>query len=279
MVLKNTEGRGHSVPAMYTTDLGEALVGDSHELLRCVESESIDLVLTSPPFALQRQKSYGNEEQGVYVDWLLGFCGEVLRVLKPSGSFVLDLGGAYQKGRPIRSLYNFRVLIRLCDELGFRLAEEFFWHNPAKLPSPAEWVTVRRLRVTDAVNPIWWMSKTEWPKADNRRVLRPYSDSMKNLIQNGYKAKLRPSGHDISAKFQKDLGGSIPHNLLQISNTDSNSMYLRKCKDKGIKPHPARFPQALPEFFIKFLTEPGDLVLDPFAGSNVTGRADRKSVV
>ncbi len=113
----------------------------------------------------------------------------------------------------------------------------------------------------------------EWPKADNRRVLRPYSDSMKNLIQNGYKAKLRPSGHDISPKFQKDLGGSIPHNLLQISNTDSNSMYLRKCKDKGIKPHPARFPQALPEFFIKFLTDPGDLVLDPFAGSNVTGRA------
>jgi DNA modification methylase len=132
---------------------------------------------------------------------------------------------------------------------------------------------VRRVRVTDSVNNVWWMSKTENPKADNRRVLRPYSDSMKHLIKNGYKAKLRPSGHDISTKFQRDLGGSIPHNLLQISNTESNSAYLRLCKEHNIKAHPARFPQALPEFFIKFLTDPGDVVLDIFAGSNATGRA------
>jgi site-specific DNA-methyltransferase (cytosine-N4-specific) len=84
---------------------------------------------------------------------------------------------------------------------------------------------------------------------------------------------MRPSGHDISDKFQKDNGGAIPPNLLQIGNTDSQSHYLRRCKEEGIKPHPARFPQALPDFFVKFLTQPGDLVLDTFAGSNVTGRA------
>ncbi len=274
MGLKNTDGRGQSVPAMYTTDMGEALVGDSHELLRCVESESIDLVLTSPPFALQRQKSYGNEEQGAYVDWLLGFCGEVLRMLKPSGSFVLDLGGAYQKGRPVRSLYNFRVLIRLCDELGFRLAEEFFWHNPARLPSPIEWVNKRKIRVKDSVNTVWWLSKGDEPKADVRRVLVPYSARMLKLLEDPerfYTPKKRPSGHDIGARFSGSNGGAIPSNLLEISNTESNSPYLRLCKLAKVAGHPARFPERLPSFFIKFLTDPGDTVLDFFAGSNTTG--------
>jgi DNA modification methylase len=274
MVLKNIDGRGQSVPAMYTTDLGEALVGDSHELLRCVESESIDLVLTSPPFALQRQKSYGNEEQGAYVDWLLGFCGEVLRVLKPSGSFVLDLGGAYQKGRPVRSLYNFRVLIRLCDELGFRLAEEFFWHNPARLPSPIEWVNKRKIRVKDSVNTVWWLSKGDEPKADVRRVLVPYSARMLKLLEDPerfYTPKKRPSGHDIGARFSGSNGGAIPSNLLEIPNTESNSPYLRLCKLAKVAGHPARFPERLPSFFIKFLTDPGDTVVDLFAGSNTTG--------
>src|SRR5439155_3568250 len=134
-------------------------------------AESVDLVVTSPPFALQRQKEYGNEDQDAYVDWLLGFCSEVRRVLRSTGSFVLDLGGAYMRGRPVRSLYNFRVLLRLCDEHGFRLAEEFYWHNPAKLPSPIEWVNKRKLRAKDSVNTVWWLSKSDFPKADVRRVL------------------------------------------------------------------------------------------------------------
>jgi site-specific DNA-methyltransferase (cytosine-N4-specific) len=184
---------------------------------------------------------------------------------------VLDIGGTWNKGVPTKSLYQYQLLIRLAEH--FHLAQEFFWYNPAKLPSPAEWVTVRRIRVTDAVNTVWWLSKTEWPKANNKRVLRPYSDAMKSLLENGYKAKLRPSGHDISGKFRKDLGGSIPHNLIQIANTESNSIYLRMCKERGLKPHPARFPQALPSFFIEFLTDKADLVVDPFAGSNPTGSA------
>lgn len=255
----------------YSTALGAAYVADSLDFMRALPDESIDLVMTSPPFALKRKKAYGNKDAHEYVDWFMPFAYEVFRVLKATGSFVIDIGGSWISGQPTRSVYQYELLIRLSER--FHLAQEFFWHNPAKLPSPAEWVTVRRIRVTDAVNPVWWMSKTTAPKADNRRVLRPYSDSMKQLIAKGYKAKLRPSGHDISGNFQRDMGGSIPHNLIQISNTESNSAYLRACKMHGIKPHPARFPQALPEFFIKFLTEPGDLVLDIFAGSNTTGRA------
>jgi site-specific DNA-methyltransferase (cytosine-N4-specific) len=225
---------------------------------------------------LLRQKTYGNKDQCDYVDWLLEFGRAALPVLKDSGSFVLDLGGAYQRGRPVRSLYNYRVLLAFCDDLGYELAEEFFWHNPAKLPSPIEWVNKRKIRAKDSVDTVWWFSKTDHPKADITHVLAPYSDRMKTLIANPkkfYRAKERPSGHDIAESFGKDNGGAIPANLLQIPNTESNSLYLRRCKLVGQDSHPARFPSALPEFFIKFLTAPGDVVVDIFSGSNTTGQA------
>ncbi|MGH7410436.1 MAG: DNA-methyltransferase, partial [Candidatus Methylomirabilis sp.] len=245
-------------------------------LLAQLEDETVDLVLTSPPFALQRQKTYGNEDQSTYLDWLLSFCQDVRRVLRTTGSFILDLGGAYTKGRPVRSLHNYRVLLRLCDDLDFRLAEEFFWHNPAKLPSPIEWVNKRKIRVKDSVNTVWWLSKGDFPKADVRRVLVPYSGRMRKLFEDAnrfYTPKKRPSGHDISGRFADVNAGAIPSNLLEISNTESNSLYLRLCKQAKIVGHPARFPEKLPAFFIAFLTDPGDLVLDFFAGSNTTGAA------
>lgn len=260
--------------AVYMTDLGVQLCADSQTYLQALPEDSVDLIMTSPPFALLRQKSYGNEAQDEYVQWLVEFGREARRVLKETGSFVLDLGGAYQRGKPVRSLYNYRVLIQFCDVLGYRLAEEFFWYNPAKLPSPIEWVNKRKIRAKDAVNTVWWFSKSDYPKADVRNVLVPYSDRMKTLLKNPrrfYTPKERPSGHDISAQFGNDNGGAIPSNLLQIPNTDSNSQYLRLCKSLGKDPHPARFPPDLPKFFILLLTDPNDLVVDIFSGSNVTG--------
>lgn len=261
---------------IYRTTRGQAYVGDSLELLTQLPDNTIDLVITSPPFALLRQKTYGNVEETKYVEWIKPFGREVFRVLKESGSFVLDLGGAYRSGIPSRSLYNFRVLLAFCDEIGFHLAEDFYWFNPAKLPSPIEWVNKRKIRAKDSVNTVWWFSKTDSPKADVRKVLAPYSDRMKKLIEDPesfYTPKKRPSGHDISAGFGKDNGGAIPSNLLSIPNTDSNSSYLRLCKELGLERHPARFPPELPAFFIKMLTDEEDAILDIFGGSNTTGFA------
>ena len=252
---------------------GAAYLGDSKKLLQHLPSKSINLILTSPPFALTRKKEYGNKSAEEYVDWFLEFAKEFKRVLKDDGSLVVDLGGAYLPGSPIKSIYQFELLVRLCKELGFFLAQDFYHYNPSRLPAPAEWVNVRRIRVKDSVNVVWWLSVTEYPKANNRNILKPYSLSMKQLLENGYKAKLRPSGHDISTKFKKDNNGAIPPNLLELANTESNSAYLRRCKEANIKPHPARFPVDFPRFFIEFLTERGDIVLDPFAGSNTTGQA------
>jgi DNA modification methylase len=261
-------------PAAYQTALGAAFLGDSLELLNQLPDQSINLVLTSPPFALQREKEYGNKGQDEYIGWLAQFAEVVYRKLKNDGSFVLDLGGAYEKGKPVRSLYNFRVPIYFCDEIGFFLAEDFYWYNPSKLPSPIEWVNKRKIRVKDSVNTVWWFSKSEFPKSDVTKVLTEYSDRMKKLLEDPekfYDPKKRPSGHDIGKSFSKDNGGAIPSNLLQIPNSESNGQYLRGCKALGLKAHPARFPSKLPEFFIRFLTEPGDLVVDIFAGSNTTG--------
>jgi DNA modification methylase len=262
----------------HTTKHGKIYHADSLNVMSVMKGNSVDLIMTSPPFGLTREKEYGNVREEAYLEWFRAFAKQFHRIIKPSGSLVIDLGGAWKPGAPVRSLYHFKLLIMLCDEFGFHLAQEFYWWNPSKLPTPAEWVNIRRIRVKDAVNTVWWLSKSEWPRASNRRVLQPYSASMEALLVNGYKAKLRPSGHDISSKFSINNGAAIPPNLIAIPNTESNSAYLRYCQEHKIKAHPARFPSALPEYFIRMLTDVGDKVFDPFAGSCVTGEvAERLS--
>lgn len=265
----------------YETRTGRAYLGDSLKILGKIPDDSVDLVVTSPPYALHFKKEYGNADKADYIEWMLPFAEQIRRILKDDGSFVLNIGGSYNKGTPTRSLYHFKLLIALVEQVGFHLAQEMFWYNPAKMPVPAEWVTVRRIRVKDSIEYVWWLGKTEWPKATNRNVLRPYSKDMKRLNAKGLKKTKRPSGHAINEGFAKvSAGGSIPPNLIdddtptdlmKFGNNAANDPYTKRCKEAGIKIHPARYPAVLPEFFIKMLTEPGDLIVDPFAGSNTTG--------
>ena len=248
-----------------------------------MNSGSVNLFITSPPFALQRKKAYGNEEQSEYVDWLCQFAELVYDKLRDDGSFVIDIGGAYEKGVPSYSLYQFRALIKMCDVVGFKLAQPFYWHNPSALPAPIEWVNKRKLRAKTSVNTVWWLCKDPLKcKANVSNVLAPYSSRMERLISNPEEfvkkeGTARPSGHVLGkSSWSKNNGGAIPPNLLQIPNSESNSQYLRLCKKIGVKGHPARFPAALPEFFIKFLTDEGDLVVDIFGGSNTTGHTAEK---
>lgn len=264
----------------YKTKYGECLCTDSKMGLQNLNNESIDLVITSPPFALQREKEYGNKNQYDYIDWFCDFAEIVYDKLKITGSFVIDLGGAYKKGVPAYSLYQFKLLIKLCEEIGFELAQPFYWHNPSALPAPIEWVNKRKIRVKNSVNTVWWLCKNSKScKADVTKVLTPYSDRMLKLLEKPEEFikkenTVRPSGHVLGlSSWINNNGGAIPPNMLQIPNSESNSKYLKYCKVMNIKGHPARFPIALPEFFIKFLTEPEDKVVDIFAGSNTTGQA------
>jgi DNA modification methylase len=274
---------------LYKTELGAAYLGESLEALRASPAKSVNLIMTSPPYALHFKKAYGNVSKGEYVKWFLEFAVEMRRILKDDGSFVLNIGGSYNQGTPTRSLYHFKLLIALVEEVGFHLAQECFWYNPAKMPIPAEWVTVRKIRVKDSVEYIWWLSKSPWPKGTNQAVLKnSFSKDMHRLSQRGLRETVRPSGHKINASWatMKTQGAipsnfieqelfsfneEIPESVLKMGNNAANDQYTLRCKEAGLTLHPARFPPALPEFFIKMLTEPGDVVLDPFAGSNTTG--------
>lgn len=262
----------------YRTKLGEAHCGDSLQLIKSeIEDNTVDLVLTSPPFALLQPKEYGNENQENYMDWFCEFGRLIMPKLKDTGSFVVDIGASFNKGEPTYNLYQFRTLLKLCDEVGYKLAQPFYFHNTSALPSPIEYVSKKKIRCKNSVNTVWWLSKTAYPKADVRNILNPYSKSMKKIIKKPSilysKKAVKENRTKVSMKktWSKNNGGSIPSNALLFSNAESNSAYLRKCRQLNIKKHPARFPRALPDFFIKFLTDENDLVVDIFSGSNTTG--------
>jgi len=261
----------------------------------------IQLIFTSPPFPLNSKKSYGNMLGDEYLKWFSALAPLFSEMLTENGSIVIELGNSWESQRPVQSLLPLQSFMGFVShpDADLRLIQEFVCYNPSRLPSPANWVTVERIRTVDSYTRLWWISKTDNPKADNSRVLRPYSDRMKYLLKTGnYNSGKRPSEHKIGeTSFLKDCGGSIAHNLLELeamdsnrkvrlpnafsfSNSNSRDFFAKTCKERNIIPHPARMPMGLPAFFIEFLTEPGDWVLDPFAGSNTTGyaaaRLDRK---
>jgi DNA modification methylase len=263
----------------YATKLGKLIIGTAEEALASDMLKryrgKIDLVFTSPPFPLNRKKKYGNLQGQAYIDWLADFAPTLRAFLKPRGSIVMEVGNAWEPGRPVMSTLALRALLAFLDKGRLLLCQQFIYHNPARLPGPAQWVTVERIRVKDSYSHLWWMAPKARPKATNRRVLQPYSRSMLNLLKTrSYNAGTRPSEHQIGeTSFCRQHKGAIPSNVITLANTQAKSEYLDYCRSKKLTPHPARMPIGLAEFFIKFLTKPGDLVLDPFAGSNTTGAA------
>ena len=235
----------------------------------------VQLIFTSPPFPLNRKKKYGNRQGEAYVKWFASFAPVFRNLLKKDGSIVVELGNAWKPGQPVMSTLALRALLRFLDKGGFHLCQQFVCYNPARLPSPVQWVNVERIRVKDSYTHVWWMSPTQRPKADNRRVLKPYSPAMLHLLSSKkYNSGKRPSQHDIGAtSFLRDNRGAIPSNVITLTNTDNSDRYFSYCREAGHGLHPARMPTGLAEFFIKFLTAPREMVLDPFAGSNTTGAA------
>lgn len=263
----------------YATSCGRMLHGMSDEILADGSLSrfegKVNLIFTSPPFPLNRKKRYGNETGEAYIKWLCTFGPLLKKMLAPDGSIVVEMGNSWEPGMPVMSTLALRALLQFQEENDLHLCQEFIWHNPARLPSPAQWVNVERIRVKDSFTKLWWMAPTEKPKASNQRVLQEYSHAMKTLLKRGtYNAGKRPSEHDISeTAFLRDNGGAIPSNVLTYANTQNGDAYQTYCRENELPLHPARMPADLAKFFIKFLTEAGDIVLDPFGGSNTTGAA------
>lgn len=235
----------------------------------------VKLVFTSPPYPLNRKKKYGNFNGPEYVAWISNLAPRLRDLLTKDGSIVVEIGNSWEPGQPTMSTLAIEALLKFKEVGGLQLCQQFICYNPARLPSPAQWVNVERCRVKDSFTQVWWFSRTARPDASNKRVLKPYSSSMLGLLKRKkYNAGKRPSEHDIGAQsFFKNHGGAIPSNVLTFANTAAGDAYLRHCDRLGLQPHPARMPVGLAEFFIKFLTSRRNLVLDPFGGSNVTGSA------
>jgi DNA modification methylase len=274
---------------VYETDAGQMYCGDTLAFLETQAGRNlhgrVQLAFTSPPFPLVEKKKYGNLQGEEYIDWFASFAPKLRDLLTADGSIVIEIGNSWEPGKPVMSTVVLRALLEFLQRGDLQLCQEFVWYNPARLPSPIQWVNVERSRVKDAFSRIWWMSHVDRPKADNRRVLKPYSASMKRLIETGkYNSGKRPSEYTIGKNsFKTDNQGAIPPNviqgdetpslgsLLKISNTRSSDRYQAHCRDQNMTIHPARMPAELVEFFMKFVTDENDLVFDPFGGSNTTG--------
>lgn len=263
----------------YKTKFGKMYRGLAEEVLSSPQLKKyegkVQLIFTSPPFPLNRKKKYGNIKGDPYINWLANFSLLFRKFLKKNGSIVIEMGNAWDPGEPVMSTLALRSLIEFHDRGNLNLCQQFVVYNPARLPSPAQWVTIERIRVKDAFTHFWWMSPSTNPKANNRRVLTAYSESMKRLLASKkYNSGKRPSEHTIGAtSFLKNNKGAISSNVLIASNTNSSDLYQKYCRKKGIVAHPARMQMKVADFFVKFLTNKNDTVLDPFAGSNTTGAA------
>lgn len=261
----------------YRTGLGAMYICKVEDFLNSAAAERlrgrVQLILTSPPFPLNRKKKYGNEQGEEFINWLSGLAKPLSKLLKPDGSIVVEMGNAWEPGKPVMSTLTLRSLLSFLDQGDLKLCQQFVCHNPARLPTPAQWVNVERIRVKDSYTNVWWMSRSERPKASNRKVLTEYSSSMQHLLKTQkYNAGQRPSGHNIGkTSFLTDNGGAIPSNVLTFANTSSTDGYREYCRKSLLEVHPAPMPAGLVDFFVRMLSDPGDLVFDPFGGSNMTG--------
>jgi DNA modification methylase len=278
------------VRPLFNTLVGELFFGKCEDVLKAHKKRlagKVQLILTSPPFPLKRKKRYGNFTGSAYIEWLSKLAPTFAELLTDNGSIVLELGNAWEPKQPVQSLLPLKSLLAFVEnkKANLKLCQEFICFNPARLPSPAQWVTIERIRAKDSFTRLWWMAKTSKPAADNTRVLKEYSKAMKELLaRQDYNSGKRPSEHVISEKgFLQQYRGAIPPNvitndarlipsdLLIGANTGSSEAYQMFCREHGIVLHPARMPRFLAEFFVKFLTQPNDLILDPFSGSNTVG--------
>jgi len=263
----------------FSTDYGSAFNSSIEAFLNSPQGQElvgkVQLIFTSPPFPLVSPKKYGNKVGDDYLNWMSDISLGLTKLLKPNGSLVIEIGNSWDKGIPTMSTLPLKTLMKIAESNDLKICQQMIWHNTAKLPGPATWVNIKRERITDSFTHIWWYSKSEHPKANNARVLQPYKDGMLKLLKNQkFNSGTRASGHNISEKgFLKTNKGSIPSSAILMANTSVDPQYKDWCKKQGVELHPARMPIGLADFFIKFLTTPGDLVLDPFGGSCTTGKS------
>ena len=231
------------------------LQGDSAEVLKTLPDNSIDLIVTSPPYADQRKSTYGGIAPDKYVEWFLPISEQLLRVLKPSGTFVLNIKEKVVDGE--RSTYVMELILAMRKQ-GWLWTEEFIWHK--KNSYPGKWPN----RFRDAWERLLQFNKSKKFAMYQEEVMVPMGDWAKSRLKNLSDTDKRRDNSKVGSGFGKNISNWIdrekayPTNVLHLATECNN------------KKHSAAFPEELPEWFIKLFTKEGDMVLDPFAGSGTT---------
>ncbi len=229
--------------------------GDCTEELKKIEENSIDLIVTSPPYADQRKNSYGGINPDRYVDWFLPISEELLRVLKPTGSFILNIKEKVVNGE--RHTYVIELILEMRKQ-GWLWTEEFIWHK--KNSYPGKWPN----RFRDSWERLLQFNKNKKFKMFQETVMVPRGDWAKNRLSNlSEKDRIRDE-----SKAGSGFGKNVSNWLNREKVYPTNVLHMAtQCNNKN---HSAAFPESLPEWFIKLFTKEGDWVLDPFMGAGTT---------
>lgn len=245
----------------------EVILGDCLEVLQKLPQNSIDLIITSPPYADQRQNSYGGIKHDVYVEWFLPITQELLRVLKPTGTFILNIKEKVVEGE--RSTYVMELILAMREQ-GWLWTEEFIWHK--KNCFPGKWPN----RFRDAWERLLQFNKQKGFTMYQDTVMVPMGDWAKTRLKNLSETDQRRDNSRVGSGFGKNVSQWVGRALAYPTNV------LHMATESSNKQHSAVFPKELPTWFIKLFTKPGDVVLDPFLGSGTTSivafQLDRNSI-
>jgi DNA modification methylase len=267
----------------FSTRLGMAVWGDSLDTLKGLQ-EPVHLLFTSTPYLLNKARDYGNPaNEAEFVDFIVAVVEPVMRTLVPGGSVCLNLGqDAFVKGTPARSLFLERVTLALHDRLGLWLMDRSVWNNPSKPPGPVIWASRDRVQLNSSYEfVLWFTNDPHQVRADNRRVLEPHTEQQLKLIARGGERRHAQYGDGVyvinHGDYRHATPGRIPRNVMTLGHRCRDTLQLRCiARDLGLPAHGATFPTRLPEFWIRFLTEPGDLVLDACGGWGKTAIAAQR---
>ncbi len=273
-----TVSRGRVLLA-FSTRLGVAVLADCRDAMATFD-EPIHLVVTSPPYPLAKPRAYGNPSQAEFVDFLCEVLEPVVRRLVAGGSVVLNLSqDLFVPGTPARALIKERVLIALHERLGLHKMDEWVWENPSRPPGPVQWASIRRVQLNATWEScVFLTNDPSRVRADNRRVLEPHTAAQLALIERGgerQRGSYADGAYTLrTGSFANPTVGRIPRNVLRIShNCASQRRYKRATRALGLPAHGAPFPLRLADFAVRFLTEPGDMVVDFMGGSGTTAVA------
>ena len=263
----------------FSTELGIAIWGNHQDVFRQI-NEPITLCISSPPYPLRKARAYGGPDERQYVDFICEALKPIVRNLVAGGSIVVSLSGdVFEPKKPSRSLYLERLVLALNDRLGLALMDRIPWVNYSKPPAPTYWACVNRVQLTTAYEPLYWFTNDpDRARSDNRRVLEAHTARHQRLMAVGGEGRLATYGDGANRirpdSFGRVTTGRIPRNVIERGHACGDTRaYRRHAQALGLPIHGAMQPTSIPDFFIRLLTQPDDLVVDPFGGTVKTGLA------